>query len=91
MVDLWFCFVAQKTKKKKRKRKKSGEAGHRSPYPSHAKRVLYHLSYYPDEGRRAGMQYETQTWKRREEKRREEKRKCVVWCDCRGWRVERMV
>ena len=29
------------------KAKKSGGAGYRSPCPSHAKRVLYHLSYTP--------------------------------------------
>ncbi len=28
-------------------KKKSGDAGHRSPYLSHAKRALYHLSYIP--------------------------------------------
>ena len=28
--------------------KKFGGAGHRSPYLSHAKRALYHLSYTPD-------------------------------------------
>ena len=28
---------------------KIGDAGHRSPYLSHAKRALYHLSYIPDE------------------------------------------
>ena len=27
-----------------------GGAGHRSPYFSHAKRALYHLSYTPDTG-----------------------------------------
>ena len=27
--------------------KKDGGAGYRSPCPSHAKRVLYHLSYTP--------------------------------------------
>ena len=28
----------------------SGAAGYRSPYLSHAKRALYHLSYSPDDG-----------------------------------------
>ena len=27
--------------------KKNGDAGYRSPYLSHAKRALYHLSYIP--------------------------------------------
>ena len=27
--------------------KNSGDAGYRSPYLSHAKRALYHLSYIP--------------------------------------------
>ena len=31
----------------KKKEKKSGDAGYRSPCPSHAKRMLYHLSYIP--------------------------------------------
>ena len=30
-----------------KKEKKSGDAGYRSPCPSHAKRMLYHLSYIP--------------------------------------------
>ena len=29
------------------KKEKDGGAGYRSPCPSHAKRVLYHLSYTP--------------------------------------------
>jgi hypothetical protein len=33
--------------KKKLKNKKFGDAGYRSPYLSHAKRALYHLSYIP--------------------------------------------
>ena len=32
--------------------KKDGGAGYRSPCPSHAKRVLYHLSYTPIQTRR---------------------------------------
>ena len=28
---------------------KNGGEGHRSPYLSHAKRALYHLSYTPDQ------------------------------------------
>ena len=31
----------------KKKKKKNGDAGYRSPCPSHAKRMLYHLSYTP--------------------------------------------
>ena len=38
-----------KRKKEKYKKKKEniGDAGYRSPYLSHAKRALYHLSYIP--------------------------------------------
>ena len=32
---------------KKVKGRESGDAGYRSPYLSHAKRALYHLSYIP--------------------------------------------
>ena len=35
--------------------KKHGGAGYRSPCPSHAKRVLYHLSYTPIQSRRRSM------------------------------------
>ena len=35
--------------RKKKKKKKIGDAGYRSPYLSHAKRALYHLSYIPVE------------------------------------------
>lgn len=31
----------------KTKKHINGEAGYRSLYPSHAKRILYHLSYIP--------------------------------------------
>ena len=34
-------------REKRKKEKKSGDAGYRSPCPSHAKRMLYHLSYIP--------------------------------------------
>ena len=34
-------------KLKRKRKKKSGGEGHRSPYLSHAKRALYHLSYTP--------------------------------------------
>ena len=33
--------------KNKNKNKNNGDAGYRSPCPSHAKRMLYHLSYIP--------------------------------------------
>ena len=33
--------------KKSLEEKKSGDGGYRSPYLSHAKRALYHLSYVP--------------------------------------------
>ena len=35
--------------------KKFGGAGHRSPYLSHAKRALYHLSYTPDTFNESGI------------------------------------
>ena len=31
-----------------RQKKNNGDAGYRSPCPSHAKRMLYHLSYIPN-------------------------------------------
>ena len=34
-------------RRRKKKEKKVGDAGYRSPYLSHAKRALYHLSYIP--------------------------------------------
>ena len=34
---------------------KDGGAGYRSPCPSHAKRMLYHLSYTPIQTKRAGI------------------------------------
>ena len=36
-----------KNKEKKQKKSENGDAGYRSPYLSHAKRALYHLSYIP--------------------------------------------
>ena len=35
--------------------KKDGGAGYRSPCPSHAKRMLYHLSYTPIQTKRGGI------------------------------------
>lgn len=39
--------ITTKSSIKKKKKKTFGDAGHRSPYLSHAKRALYHLSYAP--------------------------------------------
>ena len=44
---LLVILVVPASKKKGSTSKKIGEAGHRSPYLSHAKRALYHLSYIP--------------------------------------------
>ena len=38
----------QKQNEKPKKGQSDGEVGHRSPYLSHAKRALYHLSYIPE-------------------------------------------
>ena len=49
--DVQICSWAGKAedgKSKTQKTKTSGDAGYRSPYLSHAKRALYHLSYIPD-------------------------------------------
>ena len=35
------------SQKEQEKKKNNGDAGYRSPCPSHAKRMLYHLSYIP--------------------------------------------
>ena len=37
------------------KNKKDGGAGYRSPCPSHAKRMLYHLSYTPIQTKRGDI------------------------------------
>ena len=43
--DTWWSIICFMTKKfAKNGKKKFGESGHRSPYLSHAKRALYHLS-----------------------------------------------
>ena len=39
--------------------KKVGDAGYRSPYLSHAKRALYHVSYVPRSG---GVMCHTFVW-----------------------------
>ena len=41
------CKVFEAFPQKDAKKKNSGDAGYRSPYLSHAKRALYHLSYVP--------------------------------------------
>ena len=43
----FFPFVSQNKRELSKPRKCFGDAGHRSPYLSHAKRALYHLSYIP--------------------------------------------
>ena len=47
----FFCHVYAKTSKRTqrgfKKQKCAGDGGYRSPYLSHAKRALYHLSYVP--------------------------------------------
>ena len=43
----FFPFVSQNKVEWSKPRKCFGDAGHRSPYLSHAKRALYHLSYIP--------------------------------------------
>ena len=43
----FFPFVSQNKVELSNPQKCFGDAGHRSPYPSHAKRELYHLSYIP--------------------------------------------
>ena len=43
----FFPFVSQNKIEWSKSRKCFGDAGHRSPYLSHAKRALYHLSYIP--------------------------------------------
>ena len=40
-------IVKNQMKKKKKVTFSNGEVGYRSPYLSHAKRALYHLSYIP--------------------------------------------
>ena len=43
----FFPIVSQNKIELSKSRKGFGDAGHRSPYLSHAKRALYHLSYIP--------------------------------------------
>ena len=43
----FFPFVSQNKIELSKPRNYFGDAGHRSPYLSHAKRALYHLSYIP--------------------------------------------
>ena len=40
-------FPARRPPKRKKIQKEIGAAGYRSPYLSHAKRALYHMSYCP--------------------------------------------
>ena len=50
-ANTFFCHVYAKTSKRTqrgfKKQKCAGDGGYRSPYLSHAKRALYHLSYVP--------------------------------------------
>ena len=41
------CIQKEGSKSSKKRKRKNGGEGHRSPYLSHAKRALYHLSYTP--------------------------------------------
>ena len=43
--------LGEHIKRQHKKKKKSGGAGYRSPCPSHAKRMLYHMSYTPNQGK----------------------------------------
>ena len=53
--------VSQSREVPRKKEKKSGDAGYRSPCPSHAKRMLYHLSYIPSTGVGKTIYISTQT------------------------------
>ena len=58
---------------KRRQKKANGDAGYRSPCPSHAKRMLYHLSYIPN--RKKGKERDHDMHKRSKKRGAEEKNK----------------